>query len=291
MDDVDGVIRYSLQKLEDGHSFLIPPNMLTLPSRTDLSRAAPRVPWGEIIENVGYIQLPELNMPPTARQIGEEYAQTAQREIARLDQFNPDGWVVDLRTNHGGACYPMLVGIGPLLNEGIHGYFVDIADNNAYPWGYKNGASFCNDTQIFSIEAPYRLSKEKPPIAVLTGDGTSSSGEVVLISFRGLSNVKIFGDHSDGRTTGNMTLYVTDTGDITANDREKNLTGKAFALASSVMADRNKTLYGAKIAPDFNGATSIPLKKLKEKSYRPKEDLLVRQAIGWINNQLTTSHS
>ena len=51
--------------------------------------------------------------------------QQIQDQIKIMDHPYNIGWIVDLRGNGGGNMWPMLAGIGPILGEGIAGYFID----------------------------------------------------------------------------------------------------------------------------------------------------------------------
>lgn len=106
--------------------------------------------------------------------------------------------------------WPMLAAIGPLLGNGIYGHFLGGADDNIMPWGYEDGSFVAGKYPTKLVEKPYRLAKPNPPIAVLTGDHTSSSGEAAYIAFRGRSNVKSFGAATDGRTTSNHGIVLED---------------------------------------------------------------------------------
>jgi len=141
-----------------------------------------------------------------------------------------DGWVVDLRSNGGGNMYPMIVGLGPLIGDGIAGYFV--SPKNTRPWRYIKGSS-----ARVKIQSPYLLKNPTAKIAVLIGPNTASSGEMTALSFIGKHNVKLFGQPTSGYTTGNDGFKLSD--------------GAYLYLAVTYTADRNKKKYLGKIDPDI----------------------------------------
>ena len=50
-----------------------------------------------------------------------KYADSLQYQIKLMDNKYIKGWILDLRENSGGNCWPMLTGLGPLLGNGICG--------------------------------------------------------------------------------------------------------------------------------------------------------------------------
>jgi carboxyl-terminal processing protease len=80
--------------------------------------------------------------------------------------------------------WPMVAGVGPVLGEGVIGYFIDPTGvENA--WEYRDGASWDNGVAQQRVDAPYRLRRDRPRVAVLTDGGVASSGEATVIAFRG----------------------------------------------------------------------------------------------------------
>lgn len=121
------------------------------------------------------------------------YAEMAQRLIADIDQTALRGWVVDLRRNTGGNMWPMIAGIGPLLGEDAWLAFVTpYVKETAF---YREGqAGLLPETVLASVEQPYILRYPRPPVAVLTGPLTSSSGEFTALAFRGRPRTRSFGE-------------------------------------------------------------------------------------------------
>jgi C-terminal processing protease CtpA/Prc len=84
--------------------------------------------------------------------------------------------------------------------------------------------------------SPVRLTRPAPPIAVLTSQHTSSSGEATLVSFLGMDRVRTFGLPTAGYSTANTTVELSD--------------GALLVLTVAVMADRTGRRYGTSIVPD-----------------------------------------
>jgi C-terminal processing protease CtpA/Prc len=140
----------------------------------------------------------------------------------------------------------MLAGIGPLLGEGICGYFIQPGIENV-SWFYKKGAAGMGKEKNTKVtKRAYKIKGKLPHVAVLTGPSTGSSGEVVTVAFRGRPNCKSFGQATAGLSTGNENFPLRD--------------GAQIFLTSSIYADRNKTVFGSKINPDI----AIPEEELEQ---------------------------
>jgi hypothetical protein len=227
-------VSYMISKLGDRHSSLIVPQRVQLSSSTDKSLITIRQPKGQLLDgNVGYIMLPSFSSSNT--ELMKDFADSLQQIIASLDAAQPKGWIVDLRQNGGGNCWPMLAGIGPLLGNGECGYFVN-KDNSRAAWYYKNGEAGYNQQPVVKARFVYALKSHKTPIAVLTSTVTASSGEVVAVAFKQRKTTHFFGQPTAGLSTGNQRFSLSD--------------GAAINLAVNVYADRTGRLYGKKITPD-----------------------------------------
>lgn len=228
---LDPVIRNAISLLRDSHSFVLKPNGLGLVGESSLDCSVQPEPVVDI-ENVGYIKITRFLGNETEAQ---NFAKDIQQSIQSQDNENLIGWVVDLRNNGGGNMWPMLAGIGPILGEGIAGYFVD-SDNVKSEWGYFGGESRLSGQAITSITEPYELIKPNPKVAVLTNRACGSSGEAIIVAFKERPNTRSFGERSCGVSTANTNFDLGD--DYT------------LWLTVSTFADRAETLYGGRISPD-----------------------------------------
>lgn len=230
-------IRYALGKLKDHHSFLMDATATTQWSQPDAD-AFRKMPLttGEMLG--GKIAL--LEMPPVSsgsEALNTYFADQLQHLLDSLDRMRPQGWILDLRGNGGGNCWPMLAGIGPLLGEGVCGYFVVPGREKPETWFYRKGAAGIGKNTITKVSRkPYKLRQKQAPVAVLTGPRTGSSGEVVTVAFRKRPNTRSFGEPTAGLSTGNQSYPLRD--------------GAMIFLATSVYADREGVPYGGKIVPD-----------------------------------------
>lgn len=259
------IVQSILKDLGDNHSFLMTKEKVELwenTSKYDKGNKLITFSGKTIDENVGYINMKGFSSGDKNSLI--KYADSLQKLIKSIDNKNLKGWVLDLRENTGGNCWPMLAGIGPLLNNGICGYFINNRGKKS-SWYYKNGESGINNNSIVSTSiTPYKLINDSNPIAVLTGYKTASSGEVVVTAFHNKNNTKSFGGNTAGLSTGNTGFNLSD--------------GSMIFLTTSVYADRNNIVFGNEIKPDVE----IDFTYL---AIGEPNDPVIKSAINWINGK------
>jgi len=253
--DTYEAIRFALQALGDHHSFFIPPGgqlqdvvdpplIFTAPSAKHLG------------DSIGYVEVSAFSgTTDEANALATGY----HRLIEGVDTLGVCGWVVDLRGNTGGNMWPMVAGVGPIVGEGILGFFVD-PDSVVSTWRYVEGKSMLDAATITQASDPYELLSPDPPVAVLTDGRTASSGEATTIAFRGRPDARSFGEPTWGVSTANRAYTLSD--------------GARLVLTVSTMADRTGTLYGEKVIPD----------EIVEglKTGDPATDSPIRSALEWL---------
>src|SRR5438552_1730914 len=98
---------------------------------------------------------------------------------------------------------PMVAGVGPVLGEGVAGFFLS-PTGTSVSWSYRSGLAISGTSEIARTTTPYVLRARLPPrVAVLTDNLVASSGEVVVVSFRGRPNTRSFGAATCGLSTVN----------------------------------------------------------------------------------------
>lgn len=226
-------VRHMIGELGDHHSFL-----MKLETYKDWENAvveSSAIPFSkhQKIEDYAYLSIPGFHSGDEGLKIA--YADSIQNALAYYDQESVKGWIIDLRNNDGGNMEPMLAGLGPLFSAKTVGYLVDV-NGKKEAWGYKKNAPFSGKEKGTSATNPVKLKNRNLPIAVLVGPQTGSSGEIVVISFIGNKNTRLFGKPTWGISTGNGEFELLD--------------GARLFLTSTVMADRTGKQYGGKVLPD-----------------------------------------
>jgi hypothetical protein len=229
--DTYNAIRTALGLLGDGHSsYRTPAGMVIfVPNRSCTPSAAgnPTVP-----ATIGYVRVSSFSGSGAE---ATAFASRVQGMIQTSDRDDLVGWIVDLRGNGGGNMWPMIAGVGPVLGEGLAGYFIDPLGVESL-WEYRDGAALLGGVVQQRIDPTYRLRREQPRVAVLTDNGIASSGEAVVIAFKRRAGTRSFGTPTCGLSTVNRGFPMSD--------------GATLILTVSVMADRMRTRYGDSVQPD-----------------------------------------
>jgi carboxyl-terminal processing protease len=231
--DTYAAIGQVLRGLGDQHSYFMSPDQVAALEDGSMAAASPD-PWGEILEGrLGYLSVPGW---AGLGDLAHGHATRIQQIVRALDADAPCGWILDLRENTGGSLWPMLAGVGPILGEGRAGASV-YPDGQQVDWFYVDGQARMGDAVQTEVEGPaYVLAEPQPPVAVLIGPSTISSGEALAIAFRGRPNTRSFGHLTAGLSTG--------TGEFVLSD------GACMMLVVCGSADRTGQVYERWIEPD-----------------------------------------
>lgn len=247
--ETDAVILFLLAQLKDQHSFYIKTTGQYLKPSSSLNCGLETIITPTLPKNIGYVRVTGFTGS------GNEavaFATNIQNTIRLADNDSIKGWIVDLRNNTGGNMWPMIAGIGPILGEGLAGHFIDYFGVEQ-SWFYRNGASILDNRILTDVANPYKLKINNPKVAVLTNKAAGSSGEATVIAFRQRPNTKSFGTPTCGVSTSNSAITLSN--------------GATLILTTSIMADRNKIVYGSQVIPDV---------------IEPDNNLVVNKAVEWI---------
>ncbi|QLG46626.1 S41 family peptidase [Costertonia aggregata] len=202
-------------------------------------------------DNIGYIRVASFS--GTDMEAVVSFAERLQETIRIRDSKDITGWIVDLRNNTGGNMWPMLVGIGPILGEGIVGHFIG-PDNFIQEWSFLDGVAMLDSNIMVQVSENYKLFNPNPKVAVLLNKAVISSGEAIAISFIGRENTMSFGAETCGLSTANAGFELSN--------------GWFLALTTSDMADREQNVFGGPIVPDMLSS----------------EKAIIRNAIVYLND-------
>lgn len=223
----DAAIRFVVKALGDNHSFYRPP------ARPLHEVLAPHEGFPRIRIN-GWSGSMEAQRTST---------EALRSSIDAVGASGRCGLILDLASNTGGNVWPMLVGLSPLLSEGLLGQF-RYADGSSKAIEKKDGVILHDGGRHFLN--PPGVSPGAPnvhKVALVVGPRTSSSGEILAILFRGQDGVRIFGGETSGQATATATVALPN--------------GGSLSVASSVTVDRAGTAFTSKLAPDVR--TDAPL--------------------------------
>ena len=243
--DTYPAIEYVIDALGEKHTIFYPPPP---PRAASSASAAPRPrpafrmpePSGELVDGrYGYIRIPTFGAPadhPDA----DLFTAMTRRILLNHDRAGVCGWIVDVRGNTGGNIWPMLDGLLPLLSprisDGAFGAF-DI-DGQVSPITVKGGrliGSGIPDRPVFETRM---ASRAHAPIAILVDGKTASAGEGVANAFRGLADVRYFGETSADLVTVNDSISLAD--------------GASMQLTIGYSLDRAGKRIAGPVQPDEN---------------------------------------
>ncbi len=239
--DSYAIIEGCFNKMKANHSFIIPVAK-TAAYTNDTSYSQGKPPAGAMMgeikssfadKDIAYLSVPWVCT--TNPVICAQLADSLQQLIATLDEKGISKWIIDLRMNTGGNCWPMLAGIGPLLGNSLCGYFV--LSNSKAPISYRDGNAMNGNKVICGVSRKaYTTKIAQKYMAVLVGPNTSSSGELVALAFKGLPNTELFGEPTAGFTTANTSFNLLDR--------------SMLVLTIGVEADRAGHICYGRIIPD-----------------------------------------
>ena len=266
-EDAYETVNWCFRQISEMHSFIMPAasaavynnDTVELKTTPNLSRLVGPLK-GELLEDnsVAYLNIPWVSTSDPS--VCTRIADSIQELIEILDKKGTDKWIIDLRQNSGGNCWPMLAGIGPLLGDGICGYFV--SHDEKIPIIYRNGAAMQGRQVRCKVSRPYKMKSSKQWIIVLTGPKTSSSGEIVALAFKGRERTSLYGQGTAGFTTANASYSLSD----------KSL----LVLSVCMEADRTGKVYEGSIHPDVLIAPDLAY---------PHEDPAKSAALMWLQMQ------
>ncbi|HEV2480442.1 MAG TPA: S41 family peptidase [Puia sp.] len=217
-EDAYASISWCFKQLNERHSFIMSPaRAAKYTGDEDDPALSPEPPLSELVgdihsewlqDSIAYLSVPWVTTDDSL--ICERIADSLQRVIARLDaRGGISRWIIDLRKNTGGNIWPMLTGIGPLLGDGVCGYFV--SGDDRVPISYRDGSAIQGrHVRCRVSNQGYRTLRAQKSIVVLTGRRTVSAGEFVALAFKGRSQTLLIGEPTAGLTTGNATYSLSD---------------------------------------------------------------------------------
>lgn len=264
--DTYDAIRYLLASLKDNHSFFMEPPKNGESIITRLSNKPGTIPYtASIIEGqYGLLVLKSYNSANEEEQ--HRIADSIYAALRNMQQQQVKGLIIDFTKMEGGTTLPFLSGFSQLIDKEMLIGYKDNKGHRARIIKYKNGIIYKDGRKrsrlcYLTDYTPLTLSHQ--PIAIITGKYTASAGEMILISFLGLPNVRTFGEPTLGVPTGKTNIFLADSAFI--------------SLTSFTTFDRTRKEYASSIQPDVSlDLTTLPEKKV----YQLAIDWIKEKSIG-----------
>ncbi len=256
-------VRFAVRALGDRHSYLQSPAVTSelqttavANARTGAALAAPRA---RRFANVVHLHVPSFAGGTPVQQV--EFAESLKNIIQQHDEAGVCGWVVDLRQNTGGNLWPMLAGLGPLLEEGELAASVYPDGRRVAVWYREGQAGFGDYTQL-RVRSPYRV-RAATPVALLIGSATASSAEVLAVALRSSAATRSFGAPTRGLSAGNRTFPLAD--------------GASLVLTVAATSDAAGHVVEGPIFPDD------PVAQGSVSGTDAAADAVLDAAVAWLN--------
>lgn len=194
-----------------------------------------------------YILMPNMSSADNSSENTHNIAQPMYDQINTIKQSaDLKGWIIDLRFNPGGDCAPMLLALYDFLGDTNVFGVLDINKKKVSTTKLKKG-KYYDDKYLTSYINPSGQKLTDTKVALIIGNITASSGEVVALAFKGRENTIFIGQSTMGKTTTNT---------------KKDLPfGAYMAITIGYDTDRNGKFYD-KIAPDVTIANEDNYKDL-----------------------------
>ncbi len=231
--DLYPLLRQVLHATGDRHGYImLPPQSDDYFNDTSAQAAYP-IRFEIIQERIAHLVVPAfISGNPEAV---ERYVGDLQQAIQTLDAQNPCGWALDLRGNDGGNGFAMLLGVSPLLAEGVQGYHT-FANGTVWEWRTLGNQVYLGEVLLIDMQQPMpQISHPDAPVAVLVNETTTSGGELLAIAFNGRPNTLSFGQRTMGRTTAPMGFILSD--------------GAILGVSAAYFTDRDGQVYQGKFIP------------------------------------------
>lgn len=187
LDEAKEIVTAALKIAGGKHSFLLPADRAQDYATRDWENPSLRM-----LDSIAIIKLPPFG---GNKQEAYEYSHAVPDSL-------PDyvrGAIIDLRGNTGGSYGPMVAAVHRFIQDDDFLRFR--GRDHSYPITLDYICRSYGVTQGARIDCP---------VAVLTDSLTASSGEAVLISFRGMERARTFGAPSAGYASGNVTITMPD---------------------------------------------------------------------------------
>ena len=198
LEEAQAIINKAAKVAGGKHSYLLPADKAQAREKRSNEEVSPTVTIRE--DGICIIHLPAF--------AGDDenclrYARTVLDSISDTVK----GVCIDLRGNHGGNMYPMIAAVHRFLPDDI---LLKFKMRRRFRSVMPINKEFV--ANLVGVEIESRINC---PVAILTDEETASSGEAVLLCFRGLDNARVFGSPTAGYASANESIIL-DNGSILA---------------------------------------------------------------------------
>lgn len=146
-----------------------------------------------------------------------------------LKKYTLKGLILDLRYHVGGNMWPTIYAFQDLLYNVPFQTWSSDGKSNKYLTITKTKTNGIDvKTKIIPLTKDNNKINSSYPIAIIVGNYTSSSGEIIAGTFIGKSNVKSFGQKSSGYLTSNQNFTINKNIELILTNKLVKLTNGSF---------------------------------------------------------------
>lgn len=189
LEEAQAIINKAAKVAGGKHSYLLPADKVQAREKRSNEEVSPSIIMRE--DGICMIHLPAFAGD-------DENCLRYARTVLDSTSDSVKGVCIDLRGNHGGNMYPMIAAIHRFLPDDI---FLKFKMRRRFQSVMPINKEFV--AKVVGIDIEPRINC---PVAILTDEATASSGEAVLLSFRGLDNVRVFGSPTAGYASANESI-------------------------------------------------------------------------------------
>jgi carboxyl-terminal processing protease len=201
--DLQQAMGYLYQSLDDAHGGLrfkgkrfswFPPMPAPDDSLENEFKKGNLIKTQLLAQRIGYLRIPSMR-----HAYRDSLALHLNKSLCYLLENNIKGLVIDLRVNGGGSITPMLLGVQQLLGNNKVGGLQ--SNENSIDIYMKNNAVYYDTSIRLSFKPACSIDAGQLPVVLLSSHETGSSGEMLLLAFKGRANTLIMGVPTYGLTS------------------------------------------------------------------------------------------
>ena len=189
LEEAQAIINKAAKVAGGKHSYLLPADEAQAREKRSNEEVSPTVTIRE--DGICIIHLPAFAGD-------DEHCLRYARTVLDSISDTVKGVCIDLRGNHGGNMYPMIAAVHRFLPDDI---LLKFKMRRRFRSVMPINKEFV--ANLVGVEIESRINC---PVAILTDEETASSGEAVLLCFRGLDNARVFGSPTAGYASANESI-------------------------------------------------------------------------------------
>lgn len=228
-------IRFVLEALGDRHSSYIPPTGETADAVKNSNQKSEKL-LSETRTPVAGIPVIRILAWSGTSQQAMAVTRSLREQLNSVLSVPRCGIILDFSNNRGGNMWPTLVGLSPLLTEGLLGSFKSAQGEAWLIEKWQNKIFYRGESHNLNSAITEQPTYPARRIAIIVGPFSASSGEIVPILLQGQQNVRVFGQPTAGLATANTSFSLPNGGSVN--------------ITTALTVDRHGEIVETRLMPD-----------------------------------------